>query len=88
MDRRGFLKLALAAPLVAKVAPLLRPKMEMIRYPFEWQPGPIVYSVGDWRHVVRIANIDVSTLVAAEPLPDIVRLMVQAKAKIEDSARL
>lgn len=46
---------------------------------WQWKCG---VHVKDWRYVVRIANIDVSNLVAESSAADLVKLMVRAFARI------
>lgn len=46
---------------------------------WQWKCG---LHVKDWRYVVRIANIDVSNLVAESSAADLIKLMVRAMARI------
>jgi hypothetical protein len=46
---------------------------------WQWKCG---LHVKDWRYVVRIANIDVSNLVAESSAADLIKLMVRALARI------
>jgi hypothetical protein len=50
-----------------------------LRTEFSWDVG---LAVRDWRYVVRIANLDVSNLLAASSNADLVKLMIRAIERI------
>jgi len=54
-------------------------KMRAYRDQFIWDCG---IALRDWRYVVRICNIDVSTLVAQSGQPDLINLMIKALWRI------
>jgi hypothetical protein len=54
-------------------------RFQAYRDHFVWNCG---FSLRDWRYVVRIANIDVSNLIAESSNADLIKLMIRAMNKI------
>jgi hypothetical protein len=54
-------------------------RMEAYRDRWEWKCG---IALRDWRYVVRIANIDISALVAKSSAADVIELMIMAIHRI------
>ena len=54
-------------------------RFQAYRDHFQWKCG---FSLRDWRYVVRIANIDVSSLVAESGQADLIKLMIRAMNKL------
>lgn len=54
-------------------------RFQAYRDHFQWKCG---FSLRDWRYVVRICNIDVSSLVAESGQADLIKLMIRAMNKL------
>lgn len=54
-------------------------RFQALREHFQWKAG---FSLRDWRYVVRIANIDVSNLIAESSNADLIKLMYRALMKL------